>query len=375
MTFDDAKKMWEKDMLSFGLTHANNQKKILTDWKGGKPNPDFNPVYYDGARVFYQIYDYTKDAKWLDAAKVSVQLYRDTYLLPNQGRLPGYWIFPQGLAEDFRRTGDTFSKDSVMLLSNNSSYATDLDSVGHGSYLVSANGSRECAYAIMAHLVAESLGKVREKKTLDRIRNLYGHFDQWFISKTWVPQPFMVGLACEALMMWEVVSNDDKVFPAIKLAGEGLMETHWRESNQSFVYADPPTNMTLTTGAPDLNLLILPIYGYLAKRTGDIKYQQWGDKIFIGGRVAWIAGNKQFNQNYRNSFNYVRDRMPAPIDYFVYKAPTPGEITRNTAVQKAASSLVTILWASCPDNAQRSLAIQKLEECVLYAGESISKLE
>ena len=67
-----------------------------------------------------------------------------------------------------------------------------------------------------------------------------------------------------------------------------------------------------TAAAPDLNLLIAPAYAWLYRQTGDPAYRDRGDQIFAGGvKLAWL-GAKQFNQNYRWSFDYVRWRSGSP---------------------------------------------------------------
>ncbi len=53
--------------------------------------------YYDGARVFYQIAEYTKDASWITCAEQAVVAYRDQYLVPNKYGAAGWMIFPRGL--------------------------------------------------------------------------------------------------------------------------------------------------------------------------------------------------------------------------------------------------------------------------------------
>ena len=61
--------------------------------------------------------------------------------------------------------------------------------------------------------------------------------------------------------------------------------------------------------APDLNLLIAPMYAWLYRQTGETKYRDQGDALFAGGvKKAYLDGGKQFDQNYWWSFDYVRWR-------------------------------------------------------------------
>ena len=41
------------------------------------------------------------------------------------------------------------------------------------------------------------------------------------------------------------------------------------------------------------------MYAFLYAQTGETKYRDQGDALFAGGvDLAWLAGAKQFNQNY-----------------------------------------------------------------------------
>jgi hypothetical protein len=74
----------------------------------------------------------------------------------------------------------------------------------------------------------------------------------------------------------------------------------WDETRGYFVYSDHNA---------DLNLLIAPMYAWLYKQTGNALYRERGDSIFkFGARQAWLGSGKQFNQNYRSTFNYVLGR-------------------------------------------------------------------
>ena len=245
---------------------------------------------------------YTGDSKWLRAAQNSEQTYR-SYVLQNQGRIPGWRIFPHGLAMDFQRTGDEQSKQAAILLAKNAAYADR--GGGPGEAL-----SRETAYSINAYLVAETLGEPRNPNLKKAVDYALGHIDQWFVrnaSKNWAP--FMFGLTAEALIAYhDQVDEDPRILPAIKLGCDECWKRAWRPKEQAFFYrADNPAK-----GAPDLNLLVAPAYAWVYLKTGDTTYRQAGDKIFAGGvRGAWFAGGKQFSQCYRWSFDYVTWRTEA----------------------------------------------------------------
>ncbi len=293
---------WERDMLTYGQKHCTESEASL--WEG-------NPWYYDGERVYSQIAEYTQDGYWYSCAELQESVYRP-YVIANGGGLPGYRVFPHGLAMDYERTGDVLSRDAVELL-----YGGGWANVGNLAYDISWESSREVAYALNTHVMHERLGGARSQSLQDLAEAVMGHFDQWFVSgKTPYVQPFMVALSAEALIGYYELTGDNRVPPLLKLAADKLWERSWNSSSHGFMYY----NGDGTSGpAPDLNLLIVPLYGWVYRQTADSAYRSMGDEIFTGGvEGAWLDGGKQFSQNYRWSFDYLKWRSasvtadPAP---------------------------------------------------------------
>ena len=50
-------------------------------------------TFYDSQRVFYNIRDYTGANSWDTCAQNAQAIYRDSYVLRNNGRVPGYWDY------------------------------------------------------------------------------------------------------------------------------------------------------------------------------------------------------------------------------------------------------------------------------------------
>ena len=126
-------------------------------------------------------------------------------------------------------------------------------------------------------------------------------------------QPFMVGLVSEALIQYYEETKDSRIPPVIKIAMDGIWDWAWIPADKAFFYES--TGDT-SSGAPDLNLLIAPAYAWLYRMTGDPVYQERGDLIFEGGvEGAWLDQGKQFSQNYRWSFDFVKWRQnPDPCE-------------------------------------------------------------
>src|SRR5262249_12386994 len=137
---------------------------------------------------------------------------------------------------------------------------------------------------------------------------------------------------------------------ALRLAADWLWAHAWDPASQSMFYqVNPNDTADLVNGqfnpAPDLNLLIAPMYAFLALQTGDTKYLSQGDALFAGGVTsAFLAGTKQFNQNSWWSFDYVRWRTASapPLLTVTVTAPTAGTNVQGTvAVTASASTTAT----------------------------------
>lgn len=294
---------WESNMISFGNQHCD-QAKILKDhlWEGGV-------WYYDGIRTFYQLADYLKDDRWIECARHVKSTYLP-YVLSGQGRVPGWRVFPKGLFEDYQRTGDPQSKEAVILLSRNSAFAA------RGG-AVSPRSARETAYILEAYMYASILTGERHPR-LDRAVSLaLGHLLQWFpspapvgdqevVPTTPAMQPFMVGLLAEALIKYYEQSPDPRIPFVLTLALDQLWQRAWVQKDQSFFYSSAEP---LGLGTPDLNLLIAPAYAWLYRMTASGVARERADRIFnSGARSAYLAGGKQFSQNYRWSTDFVHWR-------------------------------------------------------------------
>ncbi|MBM3476079.1 MAG: hypothetical protein FJX75_22650 [Armatimonadetes bacterium] len=289
--------LWEENMKEFGAKHGLGLATAFRIDQGYVS--EAHVWYYDGARVFYQIAEYTGEARWNEFAAQSLEIYRG-YVLALNGGVPGWRVFPHGLYMHFRRTGDERSKAAAVLLSKNSPYAAVGGAPGE-------EHSRETAYCINAYLVAEALGEPTHPKLEQAVEYALGHLNQWFVenvSANWAP--FMFGLTCEALISYhDQVKKDPRILPAIRMGIDECWKRAWIEEKQAFFYrADDPTG-----AAPGLNLLVAPAFAWVYLQTGDAAYRDRGDKVFGGGvRAAWLDGGKQFSQNYRWSFDYVKWR-------------------------------------------------------------------
>lgn len=302
---------FEAQMRTYGLKHCAALKSGITSF-----DTKLAATYYDAEFVFYNIGDYTHDSSWYDCAQLAEQVYRDQYVVPNKGNVPGYWNFSHGLTIDAQR-GDLNSKSALFLLANNASYAPDTTPI---EWTKDSTMSREVAYNIMTMLNAEKLGRIKTPRYTQIVEQGFGHIDQWFgMKNAKYIRPFMVSLTAHALIMNNDKTPDTRTLSALRLAADSMWTNLWIPASKSFKYTnvdtskfpttDPAYNTGGTEPAPDLNLLIAPVYAWIYKETGDTKYRDEADAIFAGGvSQAYLVNAKQFNQNYRWSFDYLRWR-------------------------------------------------------------------
>lgn len=296
---------WESQMVQYA-TPLCNETQINRDL-GNRPS-EGGVWYYDGTRVFQQIGDYTGNSDWYRCAGYVAAAYQN-YVIGQ--RTPGWRVFPEGLYYHYLRTSDPRSLQGVKDLATLSAFA---NSATDPAWSDSWEYSREMAYITEAYSFNTLVGGT--SPLIDTaLGDVLGHFHQWFGSQTApVVKPFMVALSAESLILYfEKVSPDPRILPAVKGAADWMWANAWVEQSRAFHYArcrSSKYNKECNQGpSPDLNLLIAPVYGWLFKQTGDIKYLEQGDKIFSGGvDLAWLGSGKHFSQNYRWSPKYVEYR-------------------------------------------------------------------
>lgn len=292
---------WEARMKMQGRRFCDRQEiNNLSTWEGGV-------WYYDGIRVYYQIAEYTGDPFWRSCAEYVKEVYLK-YITESAGRVGGWRVFPHGLYLDYHLTGDEASREGVILLATKSPFAEQGGGAAHEL-------SRETAYLIHAYLLSGKLQAPTNRKLQVAVDNALGHIDQWFVSKSAeYVNPFMAGLTMEALISYYEETGDPRVPDAVRTAADWLFREAWQPSERAFKYVICRDNSQGKCPADEadsveLNLLIAPAYAWLYKITGDPKYREQGDEIFLGGvSGAKVAGGKQFSQNYRWSFDYIKWR-------------------------------------------------------------------
>ncbi len=262
--------------------------------------------YYDGARVYFQIADYTGDRKWENCAFNVARQYRD-YVTTGDGKVPGYRVFPHGLRMAYERSKDESYRRAVMLLAKNSPYAQQGGMFG-------SEWVRENAYAAEAYINAEKLGAPRDPRLARVVDYLLAYFEMSFVSRvTPGHQTFMDGLAAEALIEAYGLTKDPRVLPTLEIMCDWMWREGWDHKRKQLVYNPEPKGPNCTDGcqsyATDLVNLVAPAFAWVWRQTGEDKYRAEGDDLFAHALDSDISySGKIFSQNYRWSFDYVRWR-------------------------------------------------------------------
>jgi hypothetical protein len=294
---------WEANMTRWGATHC-------ATYTSSSANADqkLAGTYYDGAYIYYQIADYTKDNKWLTCARQANSIYKDQFVFPSNGVVPGYWNFTTGLVQTFLRFGDESSKQAALLIKANAPYARDWTK---DAETLPGEIARENAYAINSYIDVTDIGSALHPRVHMLVDHAIGHIDRWFISRTaGYVRPFMVALESNSMIKYyERVNKDQKIVNALKQSMDFLWDRTYLPNEGSFMYNDRPMANSDMGPSPDLNLIAAPVFAWLYCKTGEQKYLDRGDSLFnVGVEKSFLVMHKIYNQNYRFSFDYVRLR-------------------------------------------------------------------
>jgi hypothetical protein len=318
-------------MRTYGTIQCNTIRTQTGEAKLGS-------TYYDLESIAYQMAAYTGSSSWNTCANDAEIGYREGFVIPNGGALPGYWVFTDGLRRDYELFRDERSRSAVDLLAKHGSFCAEDTPI---EWSASASYIREDSYCLNAYLDNEALGAGMTPRGDDILAQLLDQLDATitgrykaeqdadvpdFCKGRTYAQPFYMGLAMRSLIKWNARHPDTRILPAVKRLADWMWDQLRYKptsatSGARFWYgqcsasAGGPFNVwTEALGnlpADDLNLLIAPGYAWLYKQTGDVKYRDRGDQIWtVGINDATLNGlnSKQFNQNYMWSFDFVKYR-------------------------------------------------------------------
>jgi len=303
--------LWEQYMVNFGIFQCNQQAIQTEGTYTG------SAWFYDGERSFFQIGDYTnKPSVWDLCAQWEQGIYQPT-IIANDGAFQWIEFFTKGIRMNYQRDGDPNSQLAVNLMAQ--ADGGNWGAPDGSNNTTDSENLREVSYALEAYIDSQDLGHAPYPQAVTLMEQLMGQLDSALISKTFTGfyEPFMVGLAMEALIQYyNDVDQDPRIPYVIKQALDSLWTQTHDPTNFQFDYLCTPTSCQDPVGDSDLNLLIAPAYAWMFLQTGDPLDEQRGDLAFaegveMGGLWSSFGNGKEFTQSYRWSEDFVKYRKEA----------------------------------------------------------------
>jgi hypothetical protein len=309
----------QKYLADFISWEAKHWRATGAAWEQGN--------YYDRAKIDYAMWSITGNDVYRDHANGIALSYRG-YLESGSYLVQPHWAMMKGLALHSISTGDEASRKAV-------GQVADLYA-GWGYFnklSTSEIDGRIKARTLEAILLAKEINApsigtaggfaggndwtARAREALNKI--LAGQRADGTYGSTWsedlaldgsgyVIRPFMEGLINDTLIDYYLCfEKDARILGAVKRNIDALWQ-FWDATKQGFLYNSKETAMERRSAvpAPDANNLIVEGFGFVYAMTGDGLYKQRGDAVFAGGvKKAYLNGQKQFNQQYTASYNYL----------------------------------------------------------------------
>ncbi len=285
--------------------------------------PDEQGVwYYDGASVFWTIAaNNPSQASTWNACALAVLAQYKSYI---GAQMHGNEVFPDGLYYDWRVNGNTSSKTAMHNLTLDSDQANQ--QALYSLPFDSVNQRENCYLASTLRLDYDAGGATTIDKVNLAMTYCLNDIDE-VVKDPYISfqTPFMAGLMAETVINYYEDPNtgnhnDPRVPYAVKALADHIWSVDWypwNGTNGAFGYYHYLTyvgesNMGIGAGSDlqALNMLIVPMYGWLYKNTGLPQYQLEGDVIWNAGMnddpangIGWSG--KNFSQQYRWSNDYV----------------------------------------------------------------------
>jgi hypothetical protein len=275
--------------------------------------------FYDGARVYFDIADYTGDPDWNNCGHNIASQYAD-YIISVSGKTQGFAVFPHALAmASLRYPAETkFATAFNMMLNGTfTTYGGRIDD----------DLIRETSYALEVYTVAESeLGYARNpnlQRTAEFIMSMLLSYTDG-TSRYSMNQTFFDGLAMEALIDYYQLTNDTRVPFVVKRMLDSIW-ANYDQINHVIIY-DPDPDGPHCSSAPTwwaagggdcayhniygkiLHNLVAGAFAWYWSVSGNDIYRSRGDELFQHTLDFVPYTGKEFSQAYRWSFYYVNTR-------------------------------------------------------------------
>jgi hypothetical protein len=338
---------WETNMTTYGAITCNNfvAQGVLFG------------TYYDGLFSMENIRAYraahgasaSELATWDACSDTANAVYRDGYVLVNNGKVTGYNEFTHGMKVHRARTAEPESSKAVVYMAG----FHLIDTIGQGAAYCSLDFNnpsialqREIAYCMRSVLDWAAMGgepqaakratmlanmKIQVAKRIGTRANptptILPHPE---VAGGYCPPaspagsnmyvaPFMLAIQAHSFMQYyEQVSPDADILETVRWIADFLRQEAYLPASKAFWYANCRVWGGATWGpkaaANDLSLMFVDIYQWLYLKTCDTSYRDFADGMFdegvrLGPNFLGYDG-KHFNQNYaQGSFDYVAMRQ------------------------------------------------------------------
>jgi hypothetical protein len=279
--------------------------------------------YYDRAMIYYVWWMRTGEVEYWRRATAMALAYRRDYLEANNYRTSAHWSQIEGVELHYLLTGDEASRTAVGRVGDVFNAAYYMDNLGN---LAGEMDNRIQARTLLALLSAWKLDAPSRAKTawgsrlplaLARILSSQAADGAYRFTQPknqcGYNKPFMVGLVNDAMIKYSATYSADRRIPgAVQRSVDYMWAKDWNPTARAFIYLDGPCPGydERQVPAPDLNNIIVTGFGWVYQQTKQITFRDQAEAIFGGGvSQAWLAGSKQFNENYTTSFHYLRYRQ------------------------------------------------------------------
>jgi hypothetical protein len=293
-------------------------------------NTGITENYYDRAMFHWVWWARTGDVKYWIRAVHYLMAYRENYMRGYDYRVQPHNMMVEGFELHYLLTGDEESRYGVGAMASMLTSPSWIGRIDENvpSYMEGRIMSRILLGILTAHRLELETADSRQTKNMrdlateavGRILNRQTSLGTYPAEVTCGEQlNYMTGLINEVFAKYyDLIHPDPRIPAAIAKSLDYMWSTQWKAADGGFAYLSAGTCEGVgshTTGSPDLNMLIGHGFGWMYRQTGDAKWRERGDVIFNEGvSKAWFGSStfttaeKQFNESYRSSWQYLYNR-------------------------------------------------------------------
>jgi len=282
---------------------------------------DFGPAWnagnsisgYERAAIYYIWWARTGDTTYFNRAHQTAVNYRDNYLIPAAYGTSPHWSQMESMYLDCIIAKDQKSCDALP------NVAYKLGGFPATGYFDLSQGEGRIQARVITALWMNEKYTGQHSDVLDQaivkalsVMNADG----------WAPFQSTCGGSLNYMngMLYDVLTRIHDQRPSAlynstietkaKAYGNWVWATQWRgvanPGDNAFNYVSVYCEGTgSATSAPDLNGLMLPLFGWLGKTTGDQTWFTRGDQILGGMQQASVYLYRQFSESYSSSHRYL----------------------------------------------------------------------